>query len=98
LSAHFLSETHPNFYSKQRCSLFINGKEFFQEIGYEDWKTEAKNCGLGEEVFTEIVSELKESIPKLTIPMHDRPASLDLDHLQLILKGIQRRALQVLVG
>jgi serine/threonine-protein kinase HipA len=98
LSAHFLSKTHPNFYSKQKNSLFINGKEFFHEIGYEDWKQEAKKCGLSDAVFSQIVCELQECVPKLTIPTHARPASLDLEHLELILEGIRRRAEQVLAG
>jgi len=96
LSAHFLSEKHPNFYSKQRGSLFINGKEFFHEIGYEDWKKEAKNCGLSDAIFNQIVSELKKCVLQLGVPPNGRPDSLDLDHLELILNGIRRRADQVL--
>lgn len=57
-----------------------------------------KKCSLSDEVFNQIVKELQESVPKLSIPFDARPASLDVDHLDLILKGIRRRAAQVLGG
>jgi serine/threonine-protein kinase HipA len=96
LSAHFLSETHPSVYLKQRSSLSINGKYVFQEIDYDDWKKEAEKCGLNDDVFQQIVDELKACIPQLKIPANDYPADLDLNHLELILNGIRKRAKLIL--
>ncbi len=92
LSAHFFSRSHPRLYSELKTSLRINGKDRFREIGPDDWKKEAEACKLPPETFLEIVQELKESIPRLGIPATERPHDLDLEQLELILEGIQKRA------
>lgn len=95
LSAHFLRKSHPEFYSKLRTSLRVNGKDRFRDIHFKDWRAEAKACGLTTDVLEEIVHELSQVVPHLDVPRHARPKGLDGHQLESILEGIRARAAQL---
>jgi serine/threonine-protein kinase HipA len=96
LSAHFLLGQDKEYHSKLRGVISINGKYIYNEITKDDWYIEARKCGINKNIVDEIFSELAESLNEFSYDKSELPADLDLEQLDLIISGVNQRAMNYL--
>ncbi len=91
LSAHFLEKIKPDRYRTLRSSLSVNSKFIYKDITLDDWRIEAKKCLLPDEVFEEILEELRRSVDAVGDLQSKIPVEVDQPEFATITEGLRKR-------
>jgi len=98
MSGYFLHKRERQQLGKLKLAMKVgnSGHSAFKRISSRHYRETAKKCSINEELFEEIVSELKLKFENLNIKDDELDPLLKRDTLEIILEGMKRRAKLIL--
>ena len=99
MSGHFLHLREKKSYEKLKLAMKVGNTGYynFKKISLRHWSETAKICGLSEDMFQEMRSDLKKQLSSLAFNKKELPKNFREESLDLILEGMKIRS-RVLLG
>ncbi|MBC75164.1 MAG: hypothetical protein CME64_04045 [Halobacteriovoraceae bacterium] len=98
MSGYFLHKREKQQLGKLKLAMKVgnSGHYSFKRISKRHYKETAKECGISEKMFEEIISDLKLKFENLQIDESELDPLLNRETLEIILEGMQKRAKLIL--
>src|SRR5690606_10485137 len=99
MSGHFLHLREKKSYEKLKLAMKVGNTGYynFKKISLRHWSETAKICGISEDMFQEMRSDLKKQLSSLAFNKKELPKNFREESLDLILEGMKIRY-RVLLG
>jgi serine/threonine-protein kinase HipA len=98
MGGYFLHAREKRALQKMKLAMSVgdSGHYYFSKVRHRHYAEAAKKCTIGKEDFEMLCADLKSRVDNLVIADKELDADLDLDTLEIILAGIQKRVKLIL--